>query len=274
VCNKIRHGDVTVEFVEVGPDLAHKWLVHNTHNRNIRDTTVTAYASDMADDEWPVNGDTVRFAADGTVLDGQHRLLAIIESNTTVVLLVVRGLPDTTQETMDGGVKRKFSDVLTLRGESCALELAAVVRQVNLWEVGARRKDRSIVPTVAQLSATLEKYPWLRDVARESRPISHGCGLPGSVVGLCWWLFTQLDPGDCKDFFEKLRTGEYMGKGQPIYELRRVLAASTETPGDRSSAYLTAITIKSWNAYREGRSVGLLRFRLGGANPEKFPEPK
>lgn len=32
------------------------------------------------------------------------------------------------------------------------------------------------------------------------------------------------------------------------------------------------VMIKAWNAYREGRSVGLIRFKSGGAKPEAFPE--
>ena len=40
-----------------------------------------------------VNGEPIQIAEDGTLLNGQHRLNAVIESGATVPMLVVRGLP-------------------------------------------------------------------------------------------------------------------------------------------------------------------------------------
>jgi hypothetical protein len=35
----------------------------------------------------------------------------------------------------------------------------------------------------------------------------------------------------------------------------------------------SALFIKAWNAYREGREVSLLKWNPGGARPEEFPVP-
>lgn len=264
-----------VELVNITPELAREWLGYNTHNRPLRDRVVRAYASDMVGGDWRWNGEAIKFAHDGTLLDGQHRLAAITEAGATVSMLVVRGLPRETQETMDGGAKRKFADVLTLRGEVSATHLAATIRAVALWEGGHRGKGGgNFAPTNAQLLQTLEKHPHLRDIVRESIRVAAGCGLPGSVVGLCWWLFEQIDAEDCEYFFARLGDGQGLVRGDAIYELRRTVEQSRSVRGERSVTYLTAITIKAWNAYRDGNPVGLLRFRPGGANPERFPEPR
>ena len=104
-----------------------------------------AYAADMGDGHWQFNGEAVKFAGDGSLLDGQHRLAAIIEADVVLPLLVVRGLASSAQETVDGGAKRKFSDVLKLRGEPNADHLAAVARRVTLWKraPGAARSTSS-----------------------------------------------------------------------------------------------------------------------------------
>ena len=65
-----------VQLVEITPELAHEWLGFNTHNRNIRQRIVTAYAADMTGGDWQWNGESIKFAEDGTLLDGQHRLAA------------------------------------------------------------------------------------------------------------------------------------------------------------------------------------------------------
>lgn len=270
--------DSNVQLVDVTPELAREWLGFNTHNRRLRDRVVKAYAADMANGDWAWNGESIKFAADGTLLDGQHRLAAIAESGATVPTLVVRGLPAATQETMDGGAKRKFADVLQLRGETNATALAAVARHVHQWEAGFRRSRSNTQVTNAQLLQILEKYPWLREVAREATNVSRGCAIPASVIGLCWWLFAQIkEPPaeeDCSFFMARLADGQNLAKGDPIYELRRAAEASRSTQGERSQTYLIAITIKAWNAYRAGDQVGLLRYQPGGARPERFPEPR
>lgn len=263
----------SVELVDVTPEIAHDWLGHNTHNRRLRWRTVDAYASDMAGGDWQWNGESVKFATDGTLLDGQHRLAAVVKAAVTVPMLVVRGLQMETQDTVDGGVKRSFSDVLHLRGEINWVTLSAVVRRVALWEIGARFNS-NVAPTTAYLLQTLEKYPHLRNIAQEAAKVSRGCALRPGTIGLCVWLFDQIDSSDCDFFFARLHDGQNMAKGDPIYELRRTAEGLRTARGARSESYMTAITIKAWNAYRDGSKVALLRFKPGGASPEKFPEPR
>lgn len=263
-----------IEVAEVTPELAHEWLGFNTHNRHLRQRVVLAYAADMTEGNWRWNGESVKFAEDGTLLDGQHRLAAIAESGVTMRMLIVRGLPDHAQETLDAGAKRKFYDVLKLRGEPAATTLAALARRVTLWEAGFRSTGSgTYAPTNAQLLQTLEKYPALRQIALEANRIALHCGLPASIIGLGWWLFSALDEDDAAFFFGRLADGQNLLRGDPVYELRRTVEQSRGVRGERSEKYLTAIMIKSWNAYRDGSKVGLLRYRPGGANPEKFPEP-
>lgn len=263
-----------VELIDVTPELAREWLGFNTHNRKLRERAVNAYAGDMRDGAWRWNGETIKFASDGALLDGQHRLAAIALAEITLPMLVVRGLPNETQETIDGGAKRTFADVLALRGESNTSALAAITRSVMLWETGVRRSAGARATTNAQLLKTLEKYAWLRDVARDSCQVSRDCGLPPSIVGLCWWLFQQLDDEDAEFFFRRLADGQNLAEANPIYELRRTIRASQTVRGERSATFLTAITIKAWNAYRDGAKVRVLTYRPGGANPERFPEPR
>lgn len=264
-----------IDITEVTPAIAAEWLGANVHNRHLRRNVVNAYAADMGDGHWQFNGEAVKFAADGSLLDGQHRLAAIIEADVVLPLLVVRGLASSAQETVDGGAKRKFADVLKLRGEPNADHLAAIARRVTLWEAGARRSEINVQSTNAQMSATLEKYPWLRDIVTPARVTAEGSDLTPSVAGLCWWLFSRIDGEDCDVFMARLRDGQNLAKGDPVYELRQAIARTRAggTIGSRSPIYLAAITIKAWNAYRRGDQVSVITYRPGGAHPDKFPEP-
>lgn len=269
--------DRDVERVVITPELAREWLGYNTHNRRLRALTVQQYASDIKSGDWQWNGESIKFAEDGTLLDGQHRLAAIVEAETAVTMLVVRGLPSETQDTVDGGVKRKFSDVLQLRGEPMYMTLAALVRKAAIWEAGGRKSIQggggAYPITNAVLVKFLEKNPDLRDAARYAGNANPRCFLPVSICALGFWLFSRIDAEDAEHFFARLHDGQNMAKGDPVYELRRVMETTKSMRGERSTTFITAITIKAWNAYRDGKTVMLLTFRPGGAKPEQFPEP-
>src|SRR3990172_8052075 len=79
-------------LIDVTPNPPREWLRTNTHNRKLRDRAVADYARDMTAGHWTLNGEAIKFATDGTVLDGQHRLRAVIDSDVTVQMLVVVGL--------------------------------------------------------------------------------------------------------------------------------------------------------------------------------------
>jgi hypothetical protein len=262
------------EVVDITPQMAEEMLARNTHNRNLRHRVVSSYAADMAAGAWAEDGQSIKFAKDGTLLDGQHRLAAVAESGATVRMLVVRNLPLDAQENMDTQAKRSFSDVLKLRGEDNYIPLAAAVRRVHLWELGIRRPGGNTTPTVRQLLATLDKYPWLRDTVRATSTARAQLPIHGSIISLAHWLFVQIDPEDCEFFFARLVDGVGLADGDPIHVLRRTVIREMTAGTKLTETVVLAYVIKAWNAYREGRKIGLLKFRVGGAKPEPFPEPK
>ena len=68
-----------VENVTITPQVAQMMLEHNTHNRNLTESRAQAYARDMASGNWRYTGEGIKFGPDGTLLDGQTRLRAIVD---------------------------------------------------------------------------------------------------------------------------------------------------------------------------------------------------
>ena len=85
-------GSVYAKVENIGPDGAKKFLDRMIYNRNVSPSRVTAYAVDMRSGSWDLNGQAIVLDENGLLLDGQHRLLAIIESGVTLPMLVVRGM--------------------------------------------------------------------------------------------------------------------------------------------------------------------------------------
>ena len=269
---------VTTTMTTVTPEQASEWLANNTHNRKLRTHQVAAMVRDIQEGRWKWNGDSIKFAKDGTLLDGQHRLHAIVESGQPIEMLVINGLDKATQATMDTGAKRSGADVLKLNGEKNYTVLAAALRSAILWDAGIRNMGGgNRVTTNGDLVDYLEAHPEMRNHVEAYNTLRRGLRLPASVGVTAIKLFTEIDAEDAKYFFERLASDEGHYRGEPIFEARRLLkedeATASNTRAGRTSTWKMAILIKAWNKYRNGETVKQLSYRPGGANREKFPEP-
>lgn len=102
-------------LVDVTPSMASKWLAeNNTNNRNLRQGHVIRLASDMAEGRWYQTHQGIAFNGNGTLLDGQHRLEAIVLADITVPLLVTTGLAAEAMSAVDDHQRRTVGDALTI----------------------------------------------------------------------------------------------------------------------------------------------------------------
>lgn len=102
----------------ITPEIAKEWLKQNTQNRNVSQQKVNAYAEDMAKGNWHDHHQGVAFYTDGTVADGQHRLLAILKSGVSVPMMVTFDVPKESAIGIDVHRARKTDDVLRITGRS------------------------------------------------------------------------------------------------------------------------------------------------------------
>lgn len=102
-------------FEDVTPAKAKKWLEeHNTMNRRIRPKYVAMLAREMSADRWQDHHQAIGFTDDDSIVDGQHRLAAVVESGRTQRFLVVRGVPRGAISVIDAHSHRNTRDALRL----------------------------------------------------------------------------------------------------------------------------------------------------------------
>lgn len=250
-------GDVPqIEIIAVTPELAAKWLKQNTSNRHLRKRAIADYARDMVAGKWRLNGEAIKFATDGTLLDGQHRLHAVIESGVAIPFLVVTGLANETQETMDAGRKRSAADAFGLRGEAHATVLASVLKRIWMWDQGDLKFNGSAIPTTAECTELLKRKPEIyRSVEIAVRTHQAFRYVPQSVIGTAHHLFSRIDADATVWFFARVGDGAELSSGHPVLALRsRVMtdrADRRRTPDYQHMAYL----VRAWNALRVDRPL-------------------
>ena len=264
------------EVMTVTPEIAQEWASLNTRNRPVRYAKVAQFARDMKAGKWVLNGETIKIAADGTFLDGQHRLFACIQAGVPFETVVIRGLPVEAQDTIDTGAARKMADQLALRGETNTALLAAITRWAFKWLHGVRAQggsDRE--PTHAEMLALLEAEPRIHEAATWAGSARQRFkSVNGSVYGMAWLLFHGTDHLAAEVFLEKVLSGEDMTAGDPALAFRNRIWKAREN-GERLTQYLQlAYLIIAWNAFQEGRKLQFLQLPKGGITPKNFPEPK
>jgi hypothetical protein len=83
----------------------------NVDNRNIRLNYVNMLANLIDADEWVVTHQGIAFDKDGRLVDGQHRLLAIVKSGKSTPIFVTKNLDKKTYAYIDTGNVRSQTDI-------------------------------------------------------------------------------------------------------------------------------------------------------------------
>lgn len=268
--------EIRAEVITVTPELAREWTALNTRNRNVRYGKVAQQARDMKAGTWALNGESVKIAVDGTILDGQHRLYACIQAEVPFTTFVVRGLPLEAQDTIDTGTARRMADQLAIRDEPNANIMAAIARQAYRWIHGIRMTggtDKEA--THSELLALMEAEPRIREAttwavrARNAfRPVN------ASTWGMAWLLFHGTDYLTAEVFLEKVITGADIGLTHPAMAFRNRMTKARDN-GERLNQYeQLGYLIMAWNAFKEGRTLGKLLPPRGGFTAKTFPEPR
>lgn len=104
--------ETSVELIT--PEVAKKLLTSNTSNRKAGMKTVKRYAAAMTAGDWETTHQGIAIGINGNLLDGQHRLMAIVMSGVSVNMLVSRNVPEHQFYIFDAGYGRTDAQNLGL----------------------------------------------------------------------------------------------------------------------------------------------------------------
>lgn len=242
--------------VLVDATIAEAWLGANTHNRKLSNVRVDQMVRNMKAGQWDDNGETVKFSKTGVLLDGQHRLSAIIESDTVQVLTVVAGLDDKVQRSIDIGGKRTVGQQLDLNGHHDGKALASIAR-FAMQMASYPRVFRPSEMEVTEVAISDEKLQWV--VAKVIPTLPAILGSP-TVRGYVYRVLHEVDPDACATFFSKLTTLEKLPQDSPILALyRRLATPDMRKDGLRGRVAMVTCYFIAWNAWRNGEPRQIIK---------------
>lgn len=200
------------EIVDVTPEMAERWLTQNTKgNRSVSMYTVAKYATDMKAGRWEVTHQGIAFNKTGELVDGQHRLHAIIAAGLPVQMVVSTGLSVEYNSALDQGKARSARDLL-----GWEFRKVAAVRGLVFCETHSFNQKRAV--SVGEITAVYERH-------RESVDAIWGAfttRLTGGVLTALMWAY-PLNPDEILSLGVQIRDGELLERDDPAFALRRWL---------------------------------------------------
>lgn len=260
-----------VEKVLLTPEMATDLLEHNKLNRPLRQHHVNRIVEQILSGKWRFNGDTIKIADTGDVLDGQHRLWAVIEAKRPVETYVVRGIAAEAFSTIDTlRATRTGSDVLALAGAERYRSIASVALQwlvryqrniLERWRDPANRIENS------DIEAAFRDNPNIMQAAEKCAPL-RGVATP-STMAFLFYIIASRNEDLAERMVQTLINPAGVPMDDPFFRLRSYFVGQQGRIKDPLLGI--ALTIKATNAAYKGDHVKALSWRSQGDNPERFP---
>lgn len=106
---------MTTVIETITPEAAKKYLSCNIgRNRTVHTKVANKYARDIKNGSFVTTHQGIAFDTEGNLIDGQHRLIAVMLSGKPIVSLVSRNVPTDSMAYIDRGTSRTVRDSLTI----------------------------------------------------------------------------------------------------------------------------------------------------------------
>lgn len=245
----------------IGPEEAMTLLENNGANRKVSLSGVEFLTKEMLRGNFKNNGDVIRISNTGALLDGQHRLHAIIASKKRLDLNFCEGLDDDCFDVIDVGKKRDAADILSAIGNrSHPFELAAATRILFSIETKGSFNSSDRYPN-SDIIKYVQTHPELSDtvsyVYKENKKFRM---ISASVAAALYYLFINKHNEQGQDFFQKFWTGIDLHKNHPIWMLRDKLIRNSVAKTKIKQVDKMKLVIIAWNHFRKNKDVTKLDF--------------
>lgn len=260
---------MNIEIVDITPDYAKELLKLNTNNRPVRGGHVKFLSAIMTRGEFQFNGDAIRISESNVILDGQHRLLAIIKSGITLKVVVIRGLQNSAFKTIDvDGMKRTSGQVLGLNNIKNYNGVASATRLYFLLKQNGDPFNTTNSPSATQILNMADSNPLIAECV-------------STITGMAWIkkylklsigsfllaVFAEKNKEKAFEFFNMLDSGASLCSDNPIYLLRERIISDSATVGSKiDQTYIVKLAFKTFNYYLTNKKIKCLKLVAG----EKF----
>lgn len=293
--------DAYTELIQVTPDLAAKWLElppaklgdgTSIIQRTVAQHWVDEIAGWIERGEWVTTPEGLIFANTGALLDGQHRLWAVVQTGATVPMRAWFNIDPEVFAVLNQGRRRTNAHVLQTAGETNTFILSSAAKLLHCY-LGRIEgvPELSTWKTWSSWHQTPQQMRTLLGPSIEGNPFSgHGAlrdsvGPGGAMVGgavhgvraagvVAHYLITSTwdDQDAVNSYVEGLRTGLDLTKGAPAHTVREWLIRNKPVRGSSKRDQQLLVILRGWRSHVKGRTLTYLK-KLDEDDFEPMPKP-
>jgi hypothetical protein len=215
----------------------------------------------------------IKIGKSGTILDGHHRLKAVIKADMPVEFQVVFDVDDSVFSVLDTGKSRNASDVFRISGithNACIPPIISMYHYLKKnKKAGMQKNEKLTNAQILEIYQSNESF-W-QEITRKTLVFYNAFSkvlTPSVIGGFLSHLSLYSDKVVAEKFMKQLTTGANIENGT-ILLLRDKLIADKISVKKMTLTYKYAIIIKCWNFFRQNISVKVLKIDF---TKEEFPK--
>jgi len=268
--------DLHANIIKFDKDLCEYILEnHNTKNRPTTSSNVLTLSGEMVSGMWRFDGQPIRFDNEGNLIDGQHRLLAIIRANKThegfyLHLLVLTGLSNESFLVMDTGRKRTSSDTLATIGVEYYKTAATATKFIDAFKKGKYGVNKTTLNGALsnfelpkyydKLNKTEVKISNCLKFGEKLYSSSTSNLLTKSDIAAYNYLFGERNIEESNKFLQQVVLGIGLTPNSPALLIRdRLIRKKTDKTYNFSGKDRVQAMVYCWNKFRNNQEIKLLR---------------
>lgn len=263
--------NATIRIKDITPAEATRLLDNQYHKqRKLRDSWVNRLVGEIKRGKFKLSSDAV-VIVDGKLLNGQHRLQAVVAADTACQFLVLTTDDPDIYKILDSGAKRSVADVIDVEHR---LEISGAASWILQYDRKALTQDSrqggKKANQVILRSETIEfvdrNRKELQRLANDVALLHKESKLIVESYGIAMAYLANRTAGDDSGsrFVEALYKGTH---NSVIGALRNMLTNERLSKKKWKASFRFGLIIKAYNYWRDGKLTDELRFRVGEAYP-------
>jgi hypothetical protein len=264
---KPKKTDIITGVYTITPEIAKAMLASNTQNRKLQQNVIDNYARDMEGGRWHLNGEAISFSTTGRLLNGQHRLNAIVQSGISVDIQINENVDEAAFKSIDTGRKRSAGDVLAMMGHHNNSQIASLTRVLINYRDGISfNRARTTSELVEACTQEPDIIPFVHRVRTLTNRQVRSIGFAGPL-----YLAKRFagKHAEIEDFIVGLEKGTNMNGDDPRLVLRERLPRLVRPDGN----LVWNLTTAALNSYLAGRTLKRVYAKTLDDNRVMFSEP-
>lgn len=245
---------ITSRVETITPDFARKLLAHaNPMNRPLHRATVGLYARAIKQGEWRVTNEAIGVSAEGVLLDGHHRLNAVVEAGVSVQMLVTRGLNAESIFAINRGRARTLKQVARMVADAPPARTLEIAR---VWVAAVRgTNSRMLDSELFEVARAIE--PWWNEVSEIDKSSVGARRVPvglrvGAVVAAILYG-SDVTQSFVRDYAATARI-EMVGTRASVNLVRWLAAGNHGAMGVDRDVLLAGAVVRAVDQFRSGEN--------------------